>query len=143
MCDPFYISFTSEESKGTYPDNSPTHFKLKLAKPIHLQTGAWKVSLLNFYHPDFLPSQTEMFICMTGVQYSIVGENKLLPMLQCYPVSDQASHPSPLMEHTVVQDYFDCIEIYIKADKKTLETFSNGKANCTLRFAPKRSYGYP
>ena len=47
----FYLTLPSNASFNVFPDNKATHFKVKLAKPVHLQ-GSWEVALVEVHYPN-------------------------------------------------------------------------------------------
>lgn len=142
MSDSFYLTFTSEDTLNTYPDNTACHFRFKLNKPMILQRGKWKVSRLNFYHKKLRQHKMELFVCMTGIKESVVGDNRTLPMLQRYPLMTQ-NPTAHVLEQPVVQEYFECVEIYIRARQEVIEVLNTEKTICTLHFTQKSLHGDP
>lgn len=47
----FYLTLPSNASFDVFPDNKASHFKVKLAKPVHLE-GNWEMALVEIHYPD-------------------------------------------------------------------------------------------
>ena len=81
----FLISFTSNDSKRIYPENSGCDFYFRLEKRLKTDQGRWNVTLFNFHNSEINPQNDTAIICMDGVTQSVVGDNMWLPCLNRYP----------------------------------------------------------
>ncbi|KAJ8042584.1 hypothetical protein HOLleu_09369 [Holothuria leucospilota] len=50
MASSFYVTLPSNSSPEVYPDNTLTHFRVKLPQPITLE-GQWEVGLAEIVYP--------------------------------------------------------------------------------------------
>jgi hypothetical protein len=44
------VTLLSGGSRGVYPDNTISSFKIRLVKPVDLITGAWEVGMFEFFY---------------------------------------------------------------------------------------------
>lgn len=50
--DSFYLTLPSTGSRGEYPNNNASDFKVRLPDPLHLRSGEWEVGLASMSMPN-------------------------------------------------------------------------------------------
>ena len=132
----FLISFTSNDSKRIYPENSGRDFYFRLDKRLKTDQGRWTVTLFNFHNSEINPQNDTAIICMDGVTQSVVGDNMWLPCLDRYPKGNSVTHPP--VSFKVTRDYFETLHIYLHGEESSLNRYSKHISTIQLLFQQER-----
>ena len=140
MMDDFYLFLASNDSTDYYPNNSPTHFSVKLPETIHLSgREPWMCALRQFQCKTRSP--TNIYVLCDAIEDSFALGRKL-PVLQRLPKQVRnrvvESFDASLC-FKVTRHALNTITVYIKDEQMETVSFAEEQANCTLHFFRKES----
>ena len=140
MMDDFYVFLASNDSIDYYPNNSPTHFSVKLPETIHLSGGGqWMCALRQFQCKTRSP--TNLYVLCDAIEDSVALCRKL-PLLQrisrCKYNRVVQSFDASLC-FKVTRYALNTITIYIRDAQLETVSLTEEPTNCTLHFFRKES----
>lgn len=109
MTESFHIYLSSEDSKRTYPRNSPADYTTILPERLQLNKGTWWCGLVELQLTDSLDKPC--YLCTDVCTNSIVGELSL-PVL-CL-IRNKSTQPKTRVYAPVKTSELSNIRIYLK-----------------------------
>ena len=131
MCDCVFLSFTSNDYKEVFPENTGADFHFKLDKILEFDVNKWEVCLISFHNKN-LKINDDFILCLDGVLQSHVGEQKLLPCIGRYP--KQASIYTPVIPFRLTRQLFETLHIYINAKSELIKHCKETTSTVQLLF---------
>ena len=135
----FRVHLTSDASLDLFPDNNPTHFRVKIATPLKLDPKLkWSVALVSANWPEIRGAkvQSVIYLCSDICSPAAVN-NTLQPVLSQMYKRDLATFWSnPLRYIPLSTHELSCIDLFIiQADGDPI-SFKRGRFCCELHFKP-------
>jgi hypothetical protein len=131
-----YIVVTNADSESYYADNTPNHFRVKLSKPLKLESE-WSVGLCEIHVTENDENRAVLGLNLDICNGFIVDgiQTRVLRKFNC---KRNVHVAFPIIYYMPVDKLFlDTLEIYLTGASGAVSSLtSDVKVECTLHFKP-------
>ena len=126
----FYITLKNSDSIRFFPNNNPSHFRVKLQERLKV-LGHWKVALCEIHTSKSV--QEAVYVC-SNLTSRYIANGSIVPALRHLPdLRKNYVFETPYYISIDGVEY-DTIEIYITDDSFNPVSFDAEQVTCTLHF---------